>query len=190
MGDWTSWTYIVSQILMLIGYVFIGLSYIEKKRSRLLVLLICSSIAMGIGFGFLSAWTGFGVCMVGIVRDSVNYLVDKKRTDPKKITGPDYFLLVLWLVAYVVIALLTETGIYTWFAMISMVIYAVSVWQRNVFIYRVLGIFVAIFWMLYCVYEQNLVGVIFETCLFIASIIGIFLYIKNNKKAAETKITA
>jgi len=177
--------FIVSQILIFIGYVFIGATYYKKKRARLLLFAIISNLIMGIGFCFLSAWVGVGMCAIGICRDTAFFFIDRKRKDPKKITVLDTLLLIGFIAVSVIVTVFTESGIFTWFAMVSTVTHTFALWQRHVFIYRLLGLIVGISWLLYCIYEENVVGVIFEILFFIATVVGIVVYIVQHKKKSE-----
>ena len=60
MGDWSSTTYIFSQVFTILAFASIGLTYLVKKRGHILITAICCNLFMGIGFMLLGAWAGGG----------------------------------------------------------------------------------------------------------------------------------
>jgi hypothetical protein len=189
MGDWGSPQYIVSQVFVILAYCCLGFTYLIKKRSAVLVVVMTSNFTMGVGFSLLSAWVGVGMCAVAITRDTVSSIINRKRSemDKNKITGTDWVLLCVWVTALSVITVLTENGFLTWFALFATLTFTISIWQKNVFVYKFLGIFVGIFWIIYNISIENFFGVILEGVLFVAVIIGLILYIVKNKKSVKGK---
>jgi len=53
MGDWTSATYITSQVFITIAYVLLAATYFINNRWKLLATVITSNAIMGVGFLFL-----------------------------------------------------------------------------------------------------------------------------------------
>jgi len=183
MGDWTSSTYIISQILVILAYGAIAVTYLVKKRGIILLLVISYSVLTGVGFILLDAWAGVGVSAVAIFRDSVSFFINKKRKpeNKNKTTNWDWVLLTLWLSIFTVITIFTQNGILSWFALLGAFVFTISVWQKNVLAYKILGIFVGIFWTIYNFYVHNLFGVLLEIVLLAAVTVGLILYIKNMK---------
>lgn len=183
MGDWTSATYIISQILVIFAFGCLGATYFYKKRAVVLMLVITCNILLGIAYSLLSAWVGLGICALGLCRDTTSYFINAKRKpqDKNKITKLDCGLLALWTAVALTITIFTHDGFLTWFAFFATVVFMVSIWQKNVLIYRFLGILHGACWIVYNTVIQNLMGVILESCVLVAVIVGLVLYWRKLK---------
>lgn len=184
MGDWGSIQYIISQVFIILSFVLFTLTYFMKKRNIILLSCILGNLLMGIGYSLLYAWVGVCMCIVAIFRDSVSAAINKKRSpeDKNKITKLDWILLAVWVVALVVPTVLTEEGFLTWFALFGTMAFTVSVWQKNILVYKILGVASAICWVVYNIAVKNFFGLILEACLLVGVIIGLVLYLTKSKK--------
>lgn len=182
MGDWSSPLYIISQVLMILAHFFFAWTYFTNKRPVMLVSNMLGNLIQGIGYGFLIAWVGLAMCAVALARDGANYLINAKRKteDKKRITVLDSLLLVLWTVLVVVITFFSAEGFLPWFACVGTIIFTFAIWQKNVLVYKTLGIFVYGFWMIYNIYIANLAGTVLKAALTVVAIVGLVLYIKRN----------
>ncbi|MDR1917525.1 MAG: YgjV family protein [Christensenellaceae bacterium] len=183
MGDWGNPVYIISQVFVILSYGFLVATYFVKKRSPQLLITISANAAMVVGYLLLSAWVGMGMASVAICRDITSEVLHKKRNeqDKNKITKLDWFLLPFWLTVLTIITIFTENGILTWFALFATATFTISIWQKNKIVYNALGILVGIFWVIYNFNAENLFGVILESALFVAVIIGLIVSIKQRK---------
>lgn len=184
MGDWTSLTYIFSQIIVILTYLCFSFTYFVKKRSLLLLTVMLANALQGIAFSLLSAWVGLGMCGVAICRDLTSYFINKKRSEETKnrINGLDFGLLFLWIAALVLITVFTYADIWSWFALLATMTFTVSIWQKNVLVYRIMGIFASAFWIVYDIRIENLLGIILEGCMFAVAICGVILYLVKMKR--------
>jgi len=194
MGDWSSLTFIISQAFMLLSYLCTAATYFMKRRPLILIVTIAANVLGGIiAFSLLGTWSGLGVCAVAIVRDTVSYFINKRRKeeDKDKITKPDWFWLILWITALVLITAFITTaasdGIIGWFYCFGSIIFTISIWQKNLLIYKLCGLIVGAFWVTYfaCSTPQNEFGLILESCLRFALIIEIIIYVIKLKKRAH-----
>lgn len=184
MGDWNSPIYIISQVFVALAYICLFATYQIKNRSKLLGTTIASNFLMGIGFILLNAWVGLAMCCVAICRDIVSEILNRKRSEETstKNTGLDWLLLVLWATILITLTILTESGWLTWFALFATLTFTVSIWQKNILIYKVLGIFVGLFWIIYNIGAKNFFGITLESVLLIGVIVGLIRFIKKSKK--------
>lgn len=51
-------TYILSQVFIIINYIFLVMTYQSKSRKNILIFNFCALIATGISYIFLSAYSG------------------------------------------------------------------------------------------------------------------------------------
>jgi hypothetical protein len=188
MGDWGSSTYIYSQIFVALAYLCLFATYQIKSRSKLLATTITSNILMGGGFILLNAWVGLAMCCVAICRDVVSEILNHKRSEQTraKNTKLDWGLLTIWATALIALTVLTEEGWVTWFALFATLTFTVSIWQKNVLVYRVLGIFVGIFWIIYNVGVESFFGITLESVLLVGVIIGLGRFLVKLKKNQPT----
>jgi len=181
MGDWTSATYIISQIFVIIAYCGFSFTYLIKRRVTMLGVVIASNTMMVLGFVLLSAWVGVGTGIVAICRDVVSLFMNAKRKpeDRGKTTKLDRGLIVLWITAALIITLFAHQGFLTWFAFFATAVFMISIWQKNVFVYRLLGVLVGVFWITYNVVVDSLFGVILESALSVFVIVGVVMYCRQ-----------
>ncbi|MDR1361538.1 MAG: YgjV family protein [Rickettsiales bacterium] len=188
IGDWSSATYITSQVFVSLAYLLLAFSYFIHTRPRLLGTAITSNLFMGIGFLLLNAWVGLGMCVVAICRDIVSEIIWYKRkpADKEKITRSDFWLLGLWVSLFSAITFLTMDGFPTLFAYFATMCFTISIWQKNGLIYRLLGVPVGVFWIIYNIVVSSFMGLILESGLLIFVIAGLAVYIKKNYFATTT----
>jgi len=98
-----------------------------------------------------------------------------------KTTHLDFGWLVVWLSLLTVATWFTQTGLWSLFAYFCVVTYTISIWQKNIFIYRLLGIFTVLLEILYNVGLKNISGVVYGTILLMFVIAGFVSYIKDRK---------
>ena len=179
IGDWSNPTYIISQMFIVIGFTFFGITYFAKNRTKQLWNIIACNIFVGIGYMLLGAYIAVCMSAIGIVRDSTSAIINKYQLSQN--TRTSYFLLALWLILPSIAAIFTYDGWHSLLAYIATVIFVVSIWQKNQFIYRLMGIPMLILWTIYQIVIANVAGIFFESAILISAIIGLISYIKSNK---------
>ncbi len=75
--------YILSQVFTIITYALLALTYYAKDRKKVLILSFLSLTANGIAYIFLSAWTGFAMCIVALIRNII-FLIDEKKNGKRE----------------------------------------------------------------------------------------------------------
>lgn len=185
MGDWDNPAYIISQIFIALAYLCLFATYQIKGRSLMLGITITSNILMGIGFILLNAWVGLAMCFVAICRDVVSEILNRKRSkeDCLRTTKLDWGLLLVWVAALIALTIVTENGWVTWFALFATLTFTLSIWQKNVLIYKILGIFVGVFWIIYNIGVENVFGIFLESVLLVGVMIGLTGYLLKNKRS-------
>lgn len=168
--------YIWSQILTLVEYGLLGLSYLAKKRKVVVTLDIFSMLCGIVAFFLLGADLGVGMSIIILLANFYYLWQEGQKKLRKKRYWWDYLMLAVILVAIVLITIFTNEGWLSLFSVVATALYEVSIWQKSTKIYKLLGIPVAGSWMLYNGFIRSPAGVFCELAMLIASIYG---YIKE-----------
>lgn len=180
--EWTV-SYILSQVFTIIMYILLGITYFAKNRKNVLIISFLSLVSNSIAYIFLSAWSGFAMCIVAIIRNII-FLVDENRNGKRdKINKKDIIILIVLQLISIVFAILTYDGIFSMLIVFATMLYTYSVWQKSTKLYKFLGIPIGLLLIAYNVYVMSLFGIILESILLIASTSGYILELRNiNKK--------
>ena len=191
MGDWSSPIYILSQIFTIFGFGFLAWTYLLKKRPHILVVLIASAVLMSAGHFLLSAWVGVGMGVFGIVRLVIDYFMNSKRSeaDKKRLLPIDWAMLFIWSAVYIIVGIITYHGFLSLFSLFASLIFFTSAWQKNVLVYKWLGVVACIFYCVYFAYTENIAGMILEGVLMIFIIIGLVKYINKLKNKQSVSLS-
>lgn len=146
---------------------------------------ITSNILMGLGFILLNAWVGLAMCCVAICRDVVSEILNRMRSEENRLktTGLDWGLLAIWVTALITLTVITENGWVTWFALFATLTFTISIWQKNVLIYKILGILVGVFWIIYNIGVESVFGIFLESVLLFGVMIGLIRFLFNKKRS-------
>lgn len=175
--------YILSQIFIIIMYVFLAISYLSKSKRTIVLLSSLALLASMFSFLFLNAWTGFAACIVDLFRNFYLLWAEKKFGKSKKTTKRDVIFLLVVLLALVLVSIPTYDGILSLCSIVATAIYTFSIWQKSTKIYKACGIPVSIFWVTYHAYTRSIFGVILESVLLVVSAVGFGKELKSGSKA-------
>lgn len=167
-------SYIVSQILTVVEYTLLGVSYFAKKRKMAVILDIISMICGTSAYFLLGADLGVALSII-ILLANFYYLWDesvRKKRDLKKLFWHDYVALVVVLLAILGVSIWTYDGPLSLLSVAATVLYEISIWQKSTKVYKFLGIPVAFCWMAYNGVIGSIFGVICELTMLVASIWG------------------
>lgn len=176
-----SLAYILSQIFIIIMYVFLALTYYSKDRKTVLILNFVSLIANALSYVFLNAYTGLAMCIVALIRNIIFLVDEKKNGKSEEIGKKDIIILIVLYVISIVSAIFTYEGFLSLLSVFATMIYTYSVWQKKTKIYKFLGIPVGVLWILYNIYIFSIFGIILESILLICSITGFILEARKKK---------
>ena len=175
-------SYILSQIFIIINYVFLALSYYAKNRKAVLIINFISLIANILSFVFLNAYSGIAMCLLALVRNIIFLFDEKKNGKSDIITKKDIIILIVLYIIAGISAVFTYEGFFSLLSVFATMLYTYSVWQKKTIIYKLMGIPVGILWILYNIYIMSIFGIILESVLLICSISGYIIELKKNKK--------
>lgn len=174
-----SFNYIISQVFVIITYIFLGITYYAKDRNKILIFNFLSLITNGIAYIFLGAWTGIAMIIVAIIRNIVFIVDEKKNGKSEKIYKKDIVILFILYFISIAFAIFTYDGFLSLLSVFATMLYTLSVWQKRTKIYKLLGIPIEILWISYNIYIMSIFGIVLESILAICSFSG---YILENKK--------
>lgn len=163
-----SFSYITSQVLVIVYYIIYSSTYHLKDTNKILKFGIIATIINAISYIFLNAYTGMAMCIVAIIRNLL-FTKDKKNTRN----------LIIIIILTILCSILTFDSYFCLFNIIATMIYTYALWQKNTKVYKLLGIIVNGLMVIYDVYLKSIFGVILVAISFISSIIGYLMEIKK-----------
>lgn len=176
--------YIISQILVVFGYICLGLTFATKDYKRMLIFNFGYLLLVLSAYFLLGAYTGMAMLAVAVVRNVIFMFRNKKQNVKSPL---DITILVFLLTALAVVAAFTYDGFLSLFSMFASMVYTISVWQRNRRTYRLLGIFSTALWVVYNVHVYSIFGIILEVTMSITALIFFIKDIKNTKTSINLK---
>ena len=117
---------------------------------------------------------------VALLRNVI-FLIQNKKNKSEKITWVDWIILGVFVIISVISAVFTYEGFLSLFSVFATMLYTVSVWQKNIKAYNIMGIFVSVLWIIYYAFIFSIFGIILESVLLISEIVGTIKYIKDEK---------
>lgn len=167
-------TYLLSQFFSIINYATLIISYQIKDNKKILIYSSIGCFFSALSFYLLNAYSGCAMALLAVLRN-ILFIIDKKHHKRRNI-----YTLMFILISLLVRTYFTYDGIFSLLPVIATLLYTISVWIDDINIYRRLGIPTEMFWLSYHIYLKSIVGVIFETILFISVIIGFLRMKKQN----------
>ena len=166
--------YILSQVFIIISYLFLVLSYQAKTRKTILTYSFVSLIANGISYVFLQAYTGLAMCFVALFRNIIFMVDEKKNGKSEEISKKDIVILAVLYLISLVSTVFTYDGFLSLLSVFATMLYTYSVWQKKTTIYKILGLPIGILWIAYNIYIMSIFGIILESILTISAIYGYY----------------
>ena len=170
-------TYIISQILTLILYSFLGISYLQKNRNKVLILNIIVDILHIVAMFLLKGYSGAAMGLVSLYRDIFLLIYSRKKNSKNR----DIFILITSVILIIIFSFVTYNGTFSMLSIVATLITTFAIWQKNVKYYKFFGIISSLLWILYNVFVFSVVGIVLESIIFIFSTIGYIKEIKTKK---------
>ena len=156
-------TYIISQILTLILYSFLGISYLQKNRNKVLILNIIVDILHIVAMFLLKGYSGAAMGLVSLYRDIFLLIYSRKKNSKNR----DIFILITSVILIIISSFVTYNGIFSMLSIVATLITTFAIWQKNVKYYKFFGIISSLLWILYNVFVFSVVGIVLESIIFI-----------------------
>ena len=99
----------------------------------------------------------------------------------------DWIILIFLLIISAFTAVWTYDGLLSLFSIFASVIYTVSVWQKNIKVYKVLGIISGAINIVYFAFIGSIFGIILESIVCLVTIVFTIIYILNERKEKVLK---
>lgn len=171
--------YIISQIFTIIGYGLTTSTYHMKKRKAVLMLNFWSKFSFAIAYILLGAWSALAMIGVALIRNTVFMIDENKNGKRASINILDVIMLIIVYVITIISGIYTSEGFFSLLPIFATLIYTYSIFQKNIKIYRLLGIPTELCCVCYNFYIKSIFAIILGFIPLISSIIG---YIKEVKK--------
>ena len=168
-------TYLISQVFIIIMFIFLGLSYFVKSRKKVLLFNAAAHIFQTVALVIVNHFTGASMAFITLLRDNI-FLLDLK--DGKNDISNNKIILIILFSLIILFTIFTYSGIYSLFSVIAVSLSTIGLWQKKVKVYKLLSIPANIMWLGYYIYINSFFGYILEGILVICTIIG---YFKNDK---------
>ena len=180
-------SFITSQVLIALFYATLALTYYLEDRRKILIVNMTGIALQGIAFFILGAHTGLAMAIVGVIRNIIFIIDEKKYGKSEKISKKDIVILAIIYVVTVTLALAGYSSLMSLLIVLVSIMFTYSVWQKNIIVYKVLGIPIATCAFLYNLYVGAVVGIVAEGVIIVAATIGLILsLVKLRKKKGET----
>ena len=85
------------------------------------------------------------------------------------------------MIVTVLVGVFTFDTVLSLFSVFASATYTISVLQRNIKVYKLLGILSSAFGVVYFVFIKSLFGIILESCMLVIAAVGAVSYIIKNK---------
>jgi hypothetical protein len=175
--------YILSQIFTIIMFALLGLSYLAKKRTNILIISLIATLFGALAYILLSAWTGLAMVILGLVRNLYLFWDAKRFGERKTIERRDVIVLIVFMAASIALTIPGYNGPLSLMSFFAAACYTYSVWQKDPIVYKFLGIPGAVLWLIYNGFVKSLFGVILEVVMLAFSIYGYVVAVKaKNEK--------
>lgn len=172
--------YIISQIITVIYYGILSLSYLLKDRTKILSANFVAHIGQTTAMAMLNGYTGAAMSVIMMLRDLTLLIQEWGKSKGKKINKKlDLIILIVTVILIVALTIFTYNGPLSLLSVVATLVTTFALWQKDVKMYKVLGLIAGILWLAYNIFIMSIMGIILELILVICSIIG---YIKDIKR--------
>ena len=171
-------TYILSQVFIILNYVFLVITYQLKNKNKILLFNIVSQTSCALSYICLSAYTGLAMAIISVFRNIVFLINEKKNGVTKETTTNEILMLIVIYALIIILSVITFNGFLSLLSVFATMLYTFSVWQKSTKVYKILGIPVSLLWLSYNIYIHSIFGIILEFILMTSAVIG---FTKENK---------
>lgn len=165
--------YIISQIITVLYYAILSLSYLLKDRNKILTANFIAHIGQTSAMIMLNGYTGAAMSAIMMARDLILLIQEKQKAKGKSINEKfDMAVLIITIVLVIVLTIFTYNGLLSLLSVVATLITTFALWQKDVKRYKILGVVAGILWLAYNIFINSIMGIILEIILVISSIIG------------------
>ncbi len=174
--------YILSQIITVLYYGILSLSYLLKDRNKILTANFVAHIGQTSAMAMLNGYTGAAMSAIMMARDLILLIQEKQKAKGKTINERfDVAVLIITIALVIVLTIFTYNGLLSLLSVVATLITTFALWQKDVKRYKILGVVAGILWLAYNIFINSIMGIILEIILVISSIIGCIKEFKKSK---------
>jgi hypothetical protein len=140
------------------------------------------NVFLAISYLFLSAWSGFFMLSVAVLRNIIFFY----QSDNKNVKK-DIIFLIFINVIIVAFGIISYKDIFSLLPIFAMLIFTYALWQKKTIVYKALGVPGCAMWITYNIYVKSVVSATFEGIMMIIALIG---YLKERKEINKTKLNS
>lgn len=166
--------YLISQLLVIIAYIICGIAFLQKNKTKILILVSIFNALILIQYSLLNATMGMIANAINILRNFI-FIINLKLNKPNS-----KILLILFLLSTIALALIFYTTPIDIFPCIITLISTFSYWINNTKVLRICNVFCSLSYIIYALPLKSYTTIIAETYLIITTIIGYIKHEKNN----------
>ena len=180
-------TYIISQVFVCLTYIMSGATYLTTKRTNILIFSLAALFCNGMHYSLLGAWAGLGVVIIAVFRNFL-FLIQQKIKVLDNYIIDDWIILITLMVVSVITGIFTYDSIFSLFMIVASIIFTISVWQKNIKVYKILGLISSVLSLVYYIYIASIFAIILEVVLFIFMLVTSIIYFKKERnKTVKTE---
>lgn len=145
------------QLIGLLAFCVLVLSYYKKDSNTILTYQITSNLAYAVHYFLLGGLSGAFISFVGAIRNII--FVKVKRVN--------ILLITIFTILYLIITIIFYESLYSIFPMCANICYLIFISKKekkNILIGAILN---SLFWMLYSAFVYSIVGIVTESILII-----------------------
>lgn len=169
---------ILSWVFGILGMFTNILIYQQKTRKRLLLAKLGSDCCWGLHYGFLGAWSGMAICVIGTVRETI--FINEKR---KWARGKKW--LIVFMALSVLSAIVTWKNAFSLLPAIGSILAVFSFWVGSPKLTRILAIPISTCFIIYDLFCYSYVGLINESIVIISTVVAIIRSAHMEKAATQ-----
>lgn len=169
--------YVLSQILVVIADICFVFSMFSKKKSGVVVFLLCSDVIFALHYFLLNSGTGAAILILDATFLMVEFILEK--TNKTKFTP---IAIVVAMLGTIILTILTWNGFISLLPMFAILSYLVGMLFNNVVIVKFGTLVRNLINIVYLLILASYIGAGLEFCLMISAIVGMVLSVIRNKK--------
>ena len=155
--------YIISQIVTVIYFTILSLSYLLKDRTKILVANFLAHIGQTAAMAMLNGYTGAAMSVIMMLRDLTLLIQEHEKSKGKKINKKlDLIILIVTVILIVALTIFTYNGPLSLLSVAATLVTTYALWQKNVKRYKLLGLVAGILWLAYNIFIMSIMGIILE----------------------------
>ena len=171
--------YISSQILTILIYFGICITFFLRNRKSILKINVYCDIIQILAFIMLNGITGAVMVSIIAIRDTY-LLINEKNDVINKNKDKDIFIFIGFLIVEVILSIPSYDGILSLFSVIATIISTFALWQKRPKMYKFLEIFSSLSWLVYHIFLMSIMAILLESILLISAIIRLILDFKKS----------